>query len=134
RWRWAVGVGSRLSCHPDAGPHEGALRPAVPRPFSLHRRPPGLGPGRAAAFGVRGLLLVLVAAAGRVDAAAGGLSLRVGVARPRPEGAFTCERDARANPALGRDDEDWIMARNILRTGKQTRPKTAVKGKRYHCA
>jgi len=27
-----------------------------------------------------------------------------------------------------------MMARNILRTGKQTRPKTAVKGKRYHCA
>jgi len=26
------------------------------------------------------------------------------------------------------------MARNILRTGKQTRPKTAVKGKRYRCA
>jgi ribosomal protein L37AE/L43A len=26
------------------------------------------------------------------------------------------------------------MARNILRTGKQTRPTTAVKGKRYHCA
>ena len=87
-----------------------------------------------AAFGLRGLLLVLVAAAGRVDAAAGGLPLRVGVARPRPEGAFACERDASANPALGRDDEGWIMARNILRTGKQTRPKTAVKGKRYRCA
>jgi hypothetical protein len=27
-----------------------------------------------------------------------------------------------------------MMARNILRTGKQTRPKTAVKGKRYRCA
>jgi hypothetical protein len=26
------------------------------------------------------------------------------------------------------------MARNILRTGKQNRPKTAVKGKRYLCA
>ena len=26
------------------------------------------------------------------------------------------------------------MARNILRKGKQTRPKTAVKGKRYRCA
>jgi hypothetical protein len=26
------------------------------------------------------------------------------------------------------------MARNILRTGKKTRPKTAVKGKRYLCA
>ena len=26
------------------------------------------------------------------------------------------------------------MARNILRTGKQTRPKTAMKGKRYRCA
>ena len=26
------------------------------------------------------------------------------------------------------------MARNILRTGKQTRPKTALKGKRYRCA
>jgi ribosomal protein L37AE/L43A len=26
------------------------------------------------------------------------------------------------------------MARNILRTGKQARPKTAVKGKRYRCA
>ena len=30
--------------------------------------------------------------------------------------------------------EGWIMARNILRTGKQTRPKTVVKGKRYRCA
>ncbi len=26
------------------------------------------------------------------------------------------------------------MARNILRTGKRSRPKTAVKGKRYRCA
>lgn len=26
------------------------------------------------------------------------------------------------------------MARNILRTGKKSRPKTAVKGKRYRCA
>jgi hypothetical protein len=26
------------------------------------------------------------------------------------------------------------MARNLLRTGKKTRPKTVVKGKRYHCA
>lgn len=26
------------------------------------------------------------------------------------------------------------MAKNILRTGKKTRPKTAVKGKRYLCA
>ncbi len=26
------------------------------------------------------------------------------------------------------------MARNILRTGKKTRPKTAEKGKRYRCA
>ncbi len=26
------------------------------------------------------------------------------------------------------------MGRNILKTGKQTRPKTSVKGKRYHCA
>jgi hypothetical protein len=26
------------------------------------------------------------------------------------------------------------MTRHILRTGKQTRPKTAVKGKRYRCA
>jgi hypothetical protein len=26
------------------------------------------------------------------------------------------------------------MAKNILRTGKQTRPKTSVKGKRYRCA
>jgi hypothetical protein len=26
------------------------------------------------------------------------------------------------------------MARNMLRTGKQNRPKTAIKGKRYHCA
>ena len=43
-------------------------------------------------------------------------------------------RDARANPALGRGDEGEIMARNILRTGKKTRPKTAEKGKRYRCA
>jgi hypothetical protein len=26
------------------------------------------------------------------------------------------------------------MAKNIFRTGKQTRPKTAVRGKRYRCA
>ena len=26
------------------------------------------------------------------------------------------------------------MARNILRTGKKARPKTAVKGKRFRCA
>ncbi len=26
------------------------------------------------------------------------------------------------------------MAKNIFRTGKQTRPKTTVKGKRYLCA
>ena len=26
------------------------------------------------------------------------------------------------------------MAKNVLRTGKKTRPKTAVKGKRYLCA
>ena len=26
------------------------------------------------------------------------------------------------------------MARNILKTGKKTRPKTAVKGKRFLCA
>jgi len=26
------------------------------------------------------------------------------------------------------------MARNILRTGKKSRPKTAVKGERYRCA
>jgi hypothetical protein len=27
-----------------------------------------------------------------------------------------------------------MMARNILRTGKKSRPETAVKGKRYRCA
>jgi ribosomal protein L37AE/L43A len=27
-----------------------------------------------------------------------------------------------------------MMARNIFKTGKLTRPKTAVKGKRYRCA
>lgn len=26
------------------------------------------------------------------------------------------------------------MAKNISRTGKQSRPKTAIKGKRYRCA
>ena len=26
------------------------------------------------------------------------------------------------------------MAKNFRRTGKKVRPKTAVKGKRYHCA
>jgi hypothetical protein len=26
------------------------------------------------------------------------------------------------------------MAKNIFKTGKQTRPKTAVKGKRFRCA
>ena len=26
------------------------------------------------------------------------------------------------------------MAKNVLRTGKRIRPKTAVKGKRYRCA
>jgi ribosomal protein L37AE/L43A len=27
-----------------------------------------------------------------------------------------------------------MMVRNTVRTGKKTRPKTAVKGKRYRCA
>jgi late competence protein required for DNA uptake (superfamily II DNA/RNA helicase) len=27
-----------------------------------------------------------------------------------------------------------MMARNVVRTGKQTRPKTTFKGKRYLCA
>jgi hypothetical protein len=62
-------VGSGFPCHPDAGPHEGSLRSSLPEPFSLHRRPPGLGPGRAATCGLRGLLLVFMAAAGRVDGA-----------------------------------------------------------------
>jgi hypothetical protein len=38
---------------------------------------------------------------------------------------------------LGPDDGDEALLepRNmVLRTGKQNRPKTAVKGKRYHCA
>src|SRR6267378_751111 len=43
-----------------------------------------------------------MAAAGRLHGAAGCLSLRVGVARPRPESAFACRRDAGANLALGR--------------------------------
>jgi ferredoxin len=41
------------------------------RTVSLHWRPSGLGSGYAAAFGLRGLLLVFVAAAGRVDEATG---------------------------------------------------------------
>ena len=65
----AVGVGFRLPRHRDTGPHQGPLCPALPGPLPLHGRPPGLGSGRAAALGLRGLLLVLVAATGRVDAA-----------------------------------------------------------------
>jgi hypothetical protein len=29
---------------------------------------------------------------------------------------------------------DRVALARILRTGKKTRPKTAIKGKRYHCA
>ncbi len=47
RRRRAVGVGSGISRHPHAGPHQGPLRPALPGPLPLHRRPPGLGPGRS---------------------------------------------------------------------------------------
>lgn len=30
--------------------------------------------------------------------------------------------------------ENTNMAKHIVRTGKQSRPKTAIKGKRYRCA
>ena len=29
--------------------------------------------------------------------------------------------------------DEVTMAKNILSTGKKVRPKTAIKGKRYHC-
>jgi late competence protein required for DNA uptake (superfamily II DNA/RNA helicase) len=35
---------------------------------------------------------------------------------------------------MGVKDRRGPMARNIVRTGKQSRPKSAVKGKRYRCA
>jgi len=54
--------------------------------------------------GVRGLLLVFVVAAGRVNGATGRTSLRVGVARPRPEGAVTRRQDAGTSSAIGRVD------------------------------
>ena len=62
-----MGIGYGRPRHPDAGAYEGALRAALPGALPVHRRPPGLGPGRTAAHGLRGLLLVLVAAASRVD-------------------------------------------------------------------
>ena len=44
-------------------------------------------------------------------------------------GEASSSRRARTRRARGSS-----MAKNILRTGKKTRPKTAVKGKRYRCA
>ena len=71
RRRRAVGIGSRFSCHPHARTHEGPLRPPLPRPIPFHRRPSLVEPGQAATFGFRGLLLVFLAQAGRVDGTAG---------------------------------------------------------------
>lgn len=32
------------------------------------------------------------------------------------------------------DDKMGVMSRRVFKTGKQTRPRTALKGKRYRCA
>jgi ferredoxin len=66
--------------------------------------PPGLGPRRTAALGLRGLLLVLVGAADRVDETAGGVSLRVGPTRPRSERAIARRRNAAPDREPGRVD------------------------------
>lgn len=39
-----------------------------------------------------------------------------------------------ANNRIGIMAVEVAMAKNILRTGKKVRPKTAIKGKRYRCA
>lgn len=41
---------------------------------------------------------------------------------------------ARLGPKQSNLLKEFLMAEKRLRTGKQTRPKTAVKGKRYLCA
>lgn len=42
-----------------------------------------------------------------------------------------------SNPAFGRRGARWkelFMGKHLFKSGKQTRPKTAAKGKRYRCA
>ena len=131
---WELAPGTGFLRHRYAGPHEGALRSSLPGPIPLHRRPSGLGPRYSAPCCPRDILLVFLAATGRVDGTVGGISFRVGVARSRPENASAGSGDAARSHALGEVDDGRMMARNIFRTGKQTRPKTAVKGKRYRCA
>ena len=43
-------------------------------------------------------------------------------------------RNVRYSAACGFLHGETVVARNILKTGKKTRPKTAVRGKRYLCA
>ena len=79
-----VRTGPRLPGDPDAGPHRGALRPAVRRPLPVHRRPPRLGPARPAA---RRRTTTTAGTPGRSRSsrcAAGRRTLRVGAAGPRP--------------------------------------------------
>ena len=74
--------------------HARSLCPTLSEPISLHWRSPGLGPGRASPFGFKGLLLVFVAAAGRVDDETGRVPIRMGVAWPRSESTSAIGRDA----------------------------------------
>ena len=90
----ADSAGRRVSGDSDARPHGGPLCPALCRTLPVHRRSSGLGPRRAAAGGVSRLLLVFVASTNGVDAAAGGVFVRVGPARPRPTGPFAAGGDA----------------------------------------
>jgi hypothetical protein len=77
--------------------------------------------------GLRGLLLVLVAPAGRVDAAAGGPPLRVGLARPRAAeygslrtkcGSKCCDRPRRCKGGAMRASP----GRSVLLLGQLLRP------------
>src|SRR5262249_62355272 len=92
------GTGSGFSRPPDARSHRRPLRASLREPVPLHRRPPGLRPAGAAAFGVSRLLLALVAAANRVDAPAARLSVRVGAARTRAAGPSAGAGNAETAP------------------------------------
>lgn len=102
RRRRAVGAGSRFSCHPHAGTHKGALCPAFSGEIPFHGRPSRLEPGQTATFGLRRLLLVFLAPAGRVDGTAGGFPFRMGPARSWPEGSFASRRDATGDRSPGK--------------------------------
>src|SRR2546423_959185 len=71
RGRGAAPPRPRLPARPAPRPPGGPRRAALPPAVSVSRRPPVVGPPRAAAGSVVRLLLGLLAAADRIDAAAG---------------------------------------------------------------